>query len=641
MALNVVEIPFLNSERFIPLDTLTTEKYHTKHFDYWWMQEYLLEFQKYNKFQNNNDTQYYQLKQFSDTVGIQFAVDRDNTNEYKLTLMACNGDEFLINNETYSKVFVRDGDTYDANGAISGIQLNRIQYNFKIEDILGDALNEGKYYLLFEVSFTDESVKRFISEPYMIKAEHPKTVLIEYSNSENNYDIFFDVNPRFSLRLDGYLLYNTNKIERTTFRNQEAALRGLYARDWRLYTFTIGGRTLLSDYHIEKIVKINKCDFTYIDGKRFIMEEGDNIEVQNYGGNYPLKSIKYSVADYYPADSAKYANSGSFYIMDMGASFGFPYCVSFLKFFKLEGTGALFPNFMEDYPNQVREVITSTEETAFIAELNDKALALGMSGNFSVTDDKLYYNSGAAEDYALYYKDQRLGFTVRFSPSAGLGSAIGFDWIEYVGGSHIYSVNKFVGGTRHNVVAPTLEPGTSSGMSIYTETTIISGLTDFANTHSLYIYTDNKMASLYVYTSDSNIRAFSGHLSSILGEFRAYGGSIGTFDVNAILYDCRKTITYLNIQYLGITDVYFDTVDRTDPYDWYNLKYIYTDHNELDNGHQDMFYIGYYTYVQSPYPLWLSGGTLSTRFQAPTSNPTSTSAGQRSAMISHGYTILF
>ena len=644
MALNVVEIPLLNSERFIPIDPTTNEKYHTKHFDYWWMQESLLEFQKYNNFSNNNNTQYYQLKQFNDTIGIQFAVERDTMNEYKLTLVSCNGDEFIVDNGDYSKVFIKDGDSYIA-GAVLGysidIPLNRIQYNFKVEDILADALNEGKYYLVFEVSFTDESVKTFISEPYMIKADHPKTVLIEYTNSENNYDIFFDQNPRFSLRVDGYLLYNSNKIERTTFRNQEAALRGLYARDWRLYTFTIGGRTLLSDYHIEKITKINRCDAVYIDGKRFIMEDGENIEITTYNNNYPLKAIKYMVADYNPSDSVDYLNAGSFYIMDLGAIYGFPYAVRYMTFIKLEGAGAIFPNFMADYINQVREVIDSTEETTFISELNAKALSLGLTGSFSVVSNKLYYSCGAAENYTLYSKDQRLGFRVEFNPTSGAGSSIGFNWIEYIGGSHIYSVNKFVSSVRSNVVAPTLQAGTSSGLSILTETTDITGLTDFSHPHSLFIYTDNQMASLYIYTANNNIASFTGHLSSILGEFRATGGAVGTFDVNSVLYDCRKTITYLNIQSLGITDVVFTDVDRTNPYDWYNLKYIYTDANSIDGASQDNFYRDYYTYIQSVSPFTLSSGLLSTRFQSPTSAPSSGSSTQRATMISHGYTILF
>lgn len=610
----------LNSERMVKVGDTRPSLYHSFPFDFTWFSYSILEFEMYNKFLDPAKSQYFSLKESGDSIGFQFGFVASAITSLTLEMRSCAGVITAVNPSLYLKQF-----TVIGNKNKDGVQLKTAQYNFKVSDVISTAT--GKYNLLLTVTFTDTTVVQYISEPILVATTHPNTVLVEYSNSTNNYDtIFTKFPPKFNIRIDGWMKYRTNNIDREMFRNQNAELRGLYARDWRLFDVVFGGRNGIAPYHLEKLIKANKCDSFSIDGQRILADEGADFEATDLASFYPLKQLKYQAVEYAPADSVSYFETLAIPIMPLGALTGFPYVVDILVL-----AGSSIGNFLYDYTNEIRDVYDAADETAFIAELNAKVPAFSATGVFSVDANRLFYVPGSPDVYTAALVSQltnplKTAFTTTLSYLT-----LGVNLNQMPGVNTIVSVRTAAGA----IVLPAEH---KNGLTDSYTATVPT-----AAAHIFYLYSNNKVTEIQMdgHPTGKIITGFTGTPPTKLQIFRVRGGNITSFPL-AFLRPCAPELRVLNVQFFNVDAFVTTDFAVVNPGDWQYFNYLYLLNNSLDATAQDAVFNDYQTYILYTY-FGLSGpvGIIDTRNQSPSSAPTGASSLARINEAAVGYTILF
>lgn len=616
-----IEVPHLNSERFVKVGETQSSIYHSYPFDKIWFQYGIPEYQTYNRFMDPADTQYFSKKENGDYVGIQFAFDAATWVSFSLKMLSCDGTETTVSPSLYLTQFTITGDL-----APDGAQLRRAQYNFKIADVIGTAT--GKYYFLITMTFTDTTTQQYISEPVLVADYHPNTVLIAYSHSVNAYDVIFSNKaPKFNIRIDAELDYETNKIERTVFRNQKAALRGLYARDWRLFKFTAGFYEGIAPYHADKLIKIFKCDTINIENQFYIAEDEAEFDVQKMDPNYPLLTLSTLLAESNPQDSNMMYEPESIFIFDSGEISGYPYAVTVLGLFD----GSYF-NYLYDYPNEIREVHDTAAELALIAELNVKAVADGKSGTWQIISDKIFFVPGALDNVTSATR-YRLTKALEVSYTTGTLKTMLVKFDQPSGGLTVLSA--WNGAVSSVVIDAAAYTGTSENVLIVVPT---------AATHKIFVYTDDLMTSLRVepsgtFATDRLITGFAGEVSIALTAFATRGGVISNFSF-MFLYEASKVFQALRVEYYDTDTINTSDFTVLDTGDW---KYFYSfvfENNSLDTAAQDAVFNDYATHILYTYFGLFGTGLLSTRFQSPSAAPSGASSLARTNLTATGYTVL-
>lgn len=132
-----------------------------------------------------------------------------------------------------------------------------------------------------------------ISNPFVITNEVEDTVLLNYTNSVNNYDSIFNNNGThlsFNFRMDGGFLSDSSKlnVENEFRRNQSQELDSLYSMPYKKESLTIGNSQGVPSWVADKVNCIFALDNVLIDGIEYIRSES---EIPESSG---------SLADYYP-----------------------------------------------------------------------------------------------------------------------------------------------------------------------------------------------------------------------------------------------------------------------------------------------------------------------------------------------------
>lgn len=616
----LITFPLLNSENFYEVGALPTNEFHTRHFlSDWWI-DTIYDWQKYNRFGGVKPEQFYVLKQLDDIVTIQFNIPTTGIASFGLKIMACDGTIYTVSPSTYMTQTTIAGNVYDDNGRIPPIPLKTVQYRFKPSDISG--VIEGIYYFLITV---DDGVEtQYISEPTYIKETWEDTILISYTNSVNDYDTIFSLNPSFSIRVDATLSEPINEFNPTTFRNQKGNLRQVRARNWRKYVLTIGAAEGTNGIIVDKIANILKCDSNYYDGKKMLLAEGADIEVNPFSQNYPLSTIRLELEEYYNDDSVVIGSASEVYIMDID---DFPYAI--IAFVLADDIGSY--NFLWDYAtsNFVAEAHDSAMQTDIINQLNVDVAYYGKTGTFTVIGSALYYVRGTGETlYLSNFRKLNTCLEVKFTSVTAARTII----TNIVQSD--YSVLSVWKTTGTDVIE--LQP-----QVLFGDTSVVSTVTTNAN-HSLYLYTDNTATKVDISSDATNkiITDLVGKLSFYLQEFRLLGATMAQLDLS-FLFNSATELRTLNWQNTTIDNV--DTSGFNVPSGtqyWRYFNFIYLLNNSLDPTALDAILNDYQSYILYTWYGLYPVGVIDLRSQTPSATRTSASDLAVTNLTATGYTIL-
>ena len=636
-----LEFSKLNSERFVKVNEPLPVGIHTLPIDKILFQESLFDFEKNNNFSDNLNEVYFSKKERdNDIVCVQVSYIHP-VDEIKLFILECDGTFTDVSAFTYADLSVLAGNV----GGEPAAQLYTLTYNFKFSDIT--STRNGKKYLFFNFIGSDFTQEQFISEPIMVAESWENTQIHRWSNDTDKFDTVFTLSPtNFNKRFDSILKYKTNKIDRTMFTNQKAAQRNLYSKSWNLYDLIFGSRvdefgiSGINHKDIELIGNIQKCSSYSIDDQRMIMDEGSEMEPVEIGNNYPLYNLTLQMADFNPSDTVEFYRGARVFLFDMGelppdGLDSFPYAIDFFKFINSFGVVA---NMLYDYPTQIKEILDTAMQTTFVAELNAKKAIFGMTGNFVIDSDKLYYDNVGKENWGLMsgLSVLRTCLTISFSAVTS-NRRINLMLSQMVGARTIISLWNT---TPTNVVLPNNFNASSVSLAI-------SSLADGA--HKVYLYSNNKTETLSIYTgtgidtspisANRTITSLAGAISSSLREFYAYNLGFTTFDFSILKYSSIE-LRAVGVYYSNITAITTLPLIVSSTGQWKYFNFISFSRNNLTNSQIDAFFNNYTTFVFGVYFGSTPLGYIDTQLQESGGVPTGTSITARNTLTSAGYSII-
>ena len=268
--------PPLNSLRIIPANTILPAGYHTWPFDqgFFWQQV---------KTYFQGPANYCQKVESTDTLTIYLdALGQHIT----ITLLNSDGTiaAILVGGGGMGGTAITPGNVDD----YYGDQYYTFVYQFIPSDL---PLADGIYYFLIKVLYdgdTDtETNTYYVTEPIQVRAAGwPRTMLFEYANTDNDYDVFWNApspNEGFTptpwaFRTEAFIKTDP-AFHDTTFEDQNYEVEKLQSITYRLGTLIIGGQKGVPPYVLDKINKIIACDSWTADGVAWKKEPGANWEI--------------------------------------------------------------------------------------------------------------------------------------------------------------------------------------------------------------------------------------------------------------------------------------------------------------------------------------------------------------------------
>lgn len=278
---NFFQIPLANSSRWVQHNAPRDGRYNTLSFD------------------NKLDSKFYTLKRQRGGVydPLQPAVDPD------------------IEPIQLLSDFVPTLKYYDCNGKfITNIALNPIAngilnqtficYQASVDWSLFAA---GRYY--GEISYTDQNnvVQYWQTCGIDVAIYWPSTVLVEYTNNQNDKGIIFETNIVFNIRLEGLMDEYQPKSLRTQYEDQKQDGRLLNGIPYRNFNFIIGIGISFPDWIIDKMNVIFTLSSVSVDGTYYIATDGtefkltrpSNQKIKDAYASLEVQSVPNSIGDKY------------------------------------------------------------------------------------------------------------------------------------------------------------------------------------------------------------------------------------------------------------------------------------------------------------------------------------------------------
>jgi hypothetical protein len=615
MALNGLRFPLAQPIKFYPAVVEISNAFHTYSMDDYAMQLIQPAHMRRNAFRGNQNY-YYTKVQLDQWVTVIFEYAIGNMSNFGLRFRDKNGNLFPISPSAYMTQYTIAGNNWE------GQPLRYVQYKFKPWDRLGNM--EGFFQLEVVATFPDGQVYNYLSEWLDIKMTHPNTVLIEYHNSINDYDIYFSANPVLQLRLPAYRRMSTPQFEDVNYRDQNVNLKLLSSRSYRMFDFFIGYNGGISDFHVDKVRFATQCDILKIDDKRYIKSDSGEFSVTPIP-NYPLYKLEMQIEEYNPKEAGTFFEDNGLFIVSTGE---FPYAITEIKL----SDGATEYDFLDvSYFGAAAELLNEADETELLSRLNGALTTFSLSGNFVKVESAIYFQKDAEiltkNSIVVCRKVLIIDFgvtpmdtTQEFVVQQGLGHSAISLYENNTLKNNLAPIQKYVGNFSTTIDVEDYRPG------------------DYDN-YRIYLYCNDLQTELYVGNANKTIYNLNGGVSSILRGARFNGGQIANFNTE-LVSAAAKTLEFLIYQDFGINTIDDFSFDIVNAGDWQNLKRIGLFYNDLEDNQQDNFYITYHDKVYNFYSL-SGGGELYTNLQTTSSSPTALSLAQRNAMIADGYTIVF
>jgi hypothetical protein len=267
MPTNIVDIPFLNPLRFVPVGSTA------KNFDSDWYFNQIKSFEQ--------QIQYYQKWVYGDVIYLQVL---SNFAPVVIELLDCSGNSL----NTFSFT-------------VKSTSLVNPGYTVYECSIPVPTIDEGVYYFLLKVgsysSVPEEStLEQFISEPQYFSADAENTILFQYKNSYNRFDVIFETGINFGFRCDAVIGAIDPQSKDTVWEDQPLNLRTITSTPYRHFKLTIGNSYGVPDWVVDKVNRLFSCDTVLIDGRQYTKAEGAKWEV-NQAELYPMRGWKIDIRE--------------------------------------------------------------------------------------------------------------------------------------------------------------------------------------------------------------------------------------------------------------------------------------------------------------------------------------------------------
>lgn len=481
---------------------------------------------------------------------------------------------------------------------------------------------EGIYTVYVKITYSDTSTEEYRSEPLWVRAKHPGTIELTYSNSTDDYDILFSVcECTFTLRINSDYLTMEPASDDVVFDDQDNNTRRLFGNPYRVYKLNIGGRHGVPAYMMDKVNRALAMDTFAIENKRYVKNEGASFEITSFETTQ-LQFGTIQLKDWYN-------DSVGAYITDEVLLFTIPDISSFISF-SIDGyvmrdtvSGKLARDIYPHYFDNLTEVdayITFFNNTYKPAQL--------LSGTYVRVSDKVYYRNGAGENFGMLspttVRTTYLSFTVNVT-----NAAAPFGYTYGGKGAHVVFWGQGEG-------VKITEPG-HTGTGIPIESNLGSSITySSTGNKTVRIYTDNEMTVLKFLAQVNMVTAISSttKVSSKLQRFWAvYQGLSGTLNID-FLRNADAALREFNFSHNAITG-YNSGWAGSLTYGFPLLRYMHQNNNAFTSTTVDNYFIEIHTNM-----AWASGwGQINIQDQSSAAPPTGTSATERAALIAAFWTL--
>lgn len=256
----IVDIPLLNPVQFYEKGFTNDGRYNFPHIDDFLNREQTQEWQFARE--------YFQKWQTNDTITLQVLSN--------LAPVVAN----LYRWNDYSAPVISVTATVMTTTLVSpGFDVNEVSMPLA-------GLSEDTYYLELVVG-SGGSQKIFISEPMYIRAKHDGTILFEYSNERNDYDVVFKRTVSgtlnflsFSFRAECYLDDFWPMNVSLMYKDHNYNSRLLKANTYRQYRMYLGDAQGVPNWVADKVNRMFDCSTCSLDGKAFTRIDNGRMEPQ-------------------------------------------------------------------------------------------------------------------------------------------------------------------------------------------------------------------------------------------------------------------------------------------------------------------------------------------------------------------------
>lgn len=169
------------------------------------------------------------------------------------------------------------------------VNTNVIDFTFKCyeTEITFTGLVNGVYQL--RASYVDEesNVIKYYSEPIKVQDVHEGTILIEYTNSVNDFSFIFSKDWTGKIRVEAEIANFTPGSDDVIYIDQKYNNTRLHGQPYRKFQFILGCRQGVPDWMVDKVNRAFCFDQLSLDGEFYNKTEEGQWEEQRFP-NYPF-----------------------------------------------------------------------------------------------------------------------------------------------------------------------------------------------------------------------------------------------------------------------------------------------------------------------------------------------------------------
>lgn len=138
----------------------------------------------------------------------------------------------------------------------------------------------------------------WISDLQDIQDAQPNTILFEYTNSQNDFNVIFETGTIFNLRVEGSISLPKPEFNNIIYNDINENSTKLYGNPWTSFKLFIAYNYGVAPWMIDKINRIMACDQINIENRYYEMEDGAKWEESRadlytlFGVNIDIKEVE-------------------------------------------------------------------------------------------------------------------------------------------------------------------------------------------------------------------------------------------------------------------------------------------------------------------------------------------------------------
>lgn len=228
-------------------------QYQSRHMEDYWLEERL------NKWQSLPGDRWCQPWRNDDIISLQV---QNNIGQIEIDIINCQKTvltSFLMTQKQQDQ-YEPDYFIYESNTAL-------------------DTLPEGYAWMLLKIGVSPVRIT-LISEPLLILADQPGTLLIEYSHYKFYENLIFEGGFTSSIRTKGLIRKKPTAFKDTVYEDQDLDMVMIHSKPYRVWELLIGAGDDggVPDWFEDKIGRILGCSNLRIDGRYYTKNEGAKME---------------------------------------------------------------------------------------------------------------------------------------------------------------------------------------------------------------------------------------------------------------------------------------------------------------------------------------------------------------------------